>query len=178
MKALSYFGKIFVLFGIVFSFSACKNNGNNALGNIDAGRFSAEVSGAVNRSFEGIALFTVQQLGPPTGNIFVLSMNSLNTEPVYAISVSFSNSGRPGENTFTFDSESTDRFVDFIVFESSQNLLIFGAQSGEITFNSSSEQRLQGEISFQATNTSTDEEIQVTALFNANCQQGQVLSCN
>lgn len=163
-------------------FNSCKENSTIAddLNNIiDYGQFSAEVTGNENQSFSGLALFAVQIIDEPVGNIFVLSMNSLNTNLIYGIGATMSSIGRPPAGTYTLEGITTNQTGQFTVFnESNSELAVYHSTAGELKILSSASDRLEGEITFTAQKTGSIEQVEVVAQFNASCQQADFLSCD
>lgn len=165
---------LFALITVILLSSCGSDSGDNGL---EFGTFDAVVSGEFNREFSGVAIFGIQQLGPPTGNIFVLSMNSTGTDIVFAVNVTMLTENRPQTGSFTLgnlDSGRTGEFVFFNPGEDQQNLF---SDSGQLTISSSSADRLEGEVSFRAVSFQGDEEVNVTAKFNSTCTPQSIILC-
>ena len=163
-------------------FGSCKENSTLAddLNNIiDVGQFSAEVTGTENQSFTGLALFAVQIIDEPVGSIFVLSMNSLNTNLIYGIGATMRSSARPASGTYTLGGLAAGQNAQFTVFnESTSELTIYQSTSGELKIVNSTSESLEGEISFTAQKAGSNEQIEVVAQFNAICQEANFLTCD
>lgn len=164
-------------------FSSCKNNSSGSeeisgFGNISIGNFSAEVSGDLSQTFDGLALFATQLIDGPTGNIFVLTLSSLNTNISYTTSITFLDSMRPDTGDYSIGNETSTRGGSFIVYQAqSDSTRYYSSRSGELTITSSTSESLQGGLTLRAVESGSDSEVIVTAKFNANCQKVDFTSC-
>lgn len=157
----------FVLFG---GCDLSKTTGGNQL---ESGLFEARVSGDVNGSYQGEALFDI--VHDASGNdIFVLLLQP-DADADESATVMFSrNSGRPEIGTYPFPGPGEDRsLTDFVVrLWSAQEY--FGSQGGFVEIRSSSETRVQGWFRIGGLHSFRDEngdpqrlEIEVTGEFHA-----------
>lgn len=146
---------------------------------VDFGQFTAEVTGSENQSFSGVAVFSSQAWDEPVGNIFGLGMSSLISNDTFGITIAMIKSARPSVGTYAIQGGTSDRTGQFTIFnESANNLIIYRSISGEMEITNSTAERLAGEIFFIAKRSDGDEEVEVTARFNARCQQTNLLFCD
>jgi hypothetical protein len=180
--SVTHFFHLSILLTAILLFSSCKDNAsilNDWENIIDIGQFNAEVTGNENQSFSGLALFTVQIIEEPVGNIFVLSMNSLNTSLIYGVGATMQSSGRPAVGTYTLEGVTDGQSAQFTVFNDSTNeLTVYQSTSGELKIVSSTQGSLEGEITFKAQIAGGSEEVDVVAQFNASCQEASFLTCD
>lgn len=145
---------------------------------IGTGSFSAEVSGDLSLEFSGVALFATQIIDGPTGNIFVLSLNTISSPPNYVTGVTILNSRRLDPGTYTIDEEASESSGFFTMIPSQDQVISFQVTGGEMTVSSSSSENFQGELMLQATQPDNGDEVTILAEFNASCQQSEFTSCD
>lgn len=169
-----------ILLAVILLLVSCKESSTLAddFNIINIGQFNAEVTGSENQSFSGLALFAVQIIEEPVGNIFVLSMNSLNTSLIYGVGATMQSSGRPASGTYNLGGITADQTAQFTVFnESTSELTVYHSSSGELKIVGSTSASLEGEITFKAQKAGGTEQIDIVAQFNASCTEASFLTC-
>ncbi|MCH8557500.1 MAG: hypothetical protein LAT84_06760 [Balneolia bacterium] len=174
-KSLMRFRLLMICFCTVALIAGC---GGNSDDNLATGSFSAEISGAIDHSFGGISAYGVQQIGPPVGNIFVLTNNSTGSGPVFAVNLSMQTESLPGTGTHQIGADGSTSGAQFIRYSgNNEDMLHFGSVSGQMTINRTSSERIEGEFNFTGKN-SEQQEVNVSVRFNARCIQAPSVSCN
>lgn len=164
---------------LLLSCSDSSSGTDNRPGTIAPGSFEASVTGSESQTFSGISIFGIQQLGPPTGNIFVMTLSSISSNPSYTVSITFGGSNRPATGVHVIEDHSSDRTGQFVVLISQNEFRGYRSTSGSMTISQSSSQSLQGELTFDAVLfNDPDSKVTVTARFNANCQQVSIITCD
>ncbi|MGF1671772.1 MAG: hypothetical protein ACFCU6_15105 [Balneolaceae bacterium] len=170
-------GFIFRVLTVLIILNACGSNSGEDVP--DFGMFEAVVSGEFNQEFSGVAIFGVQQLGPPTGNIFVLSMNSTGSnDVVFAVNVALSTENRPQNGSTALGELNSGAHGEFVFFNPGESQQNFRSVSGQLIITSSSSENLEGEVSFNAIYSNNDTEVNVQATFNATCTPQSIVICD
>lgn len=167
-------------FLILTLFTSCKDNSTDSgdlFENIGMGRFTAEISGDITREISGIAVFGTQIIDGPTGNIFVLTLSTINTEINYLIGVTYLSSSRPGTGTRPIENQGEQSEGYFVVNPSNEDIDYYNSQSGQLTITSSDSESLQGRLSLIAVLPRNGSEVTINATFNASCQRSQFTTC-
>lgn len=162
-------------------FTSCKDNSTDSgdiFENNGIGSFSSEISGGITREVSGIAVFGTQIIDGPTGNIFVLTLSTINTEINYLIGVTYLSSSRPGTGTRSIENEGEQSEGYFVINPANEDINYYNSQSGQLTITSSDPESLQGELSMIAVLPQNGNEVTINATFNASCQSSQFTTCD
>jgi len=179
LKRLTHLIMWFLVPLVVWSCSDNSSGPGNVSGTLNSGSFEGSVTGSESQSFSGISLFGTQQLGPPTGNIFVLTLSSTSSNPTFTVSVTFRDSNRPATGVHTIEDFGSDRGGQLIVLVTQDEFRAYRSTSGAMTISQSTAESLRGELTFEAVLLNDpDSKVTVTASFNANCQQVSVITCD
>ena len=149
-----------ILLGLVAS--GCGDDGTSPEEELDSASFTATVSGALSRSFSGVATFSAGT-DPETGeSAWVLYLSTGGNNPTAATDlIWFAGIGAPSEGTksVTDLAETGDLpeggvggFV-FVTDQSAGTIGTFLSQSGELRINSLSASRMDGTFTFTADGT-------------------------
>jgi len=167
---------------VLLILGGCGDNstGSDAFGGtLIPGSFEATVSGAEAQTFSGISVFATQVIDPPVGNIFGLTLSSITNNPNYSVTVTFRGSNRPITGNHTIQAYNSDNGAQFVVLISESDFRAYRSTGGEMVITQSSAERLQGELTFVAELINDpDSKVNVSARFNANCQQASFLTCD
>lgn len=166
---------------ILSFFTSCNDNSadsGNLFENIVTGSFTAEITGDINQKVSGVAVFGTQIIDGPTGNIFVLTLSTINTDINYLIGVTYLSSSRPGTGTRSIENEGEQSEGYFVVNPANEDIDYYNSQSGELTITSSDSESLQGNLSLNAVLPQNGNEVTINATFNASCQSSQFTTCD
>jgi hypothetical protein len=131
-----------------------------------AGTFTGTVSGDINATLEGTALF-----GSFIGGEFSLAMTDPRDQHAIAVA---RNEGRPAVGVFSIAHFEEETGIAAAYARDGAPAAVFQAEGGEIQITSSSASRLQGTLMFDAvgyltTDPDTELHVTVTATFDARC---------
>jgi hypothetical protein len=109
------------------------------------GQSSAQLSGEVNRSFSGTAVFGTQVLGE---DVFVIAMDDMMGE--VEIGIVRTGAGRPSTGTYALGNPDSDAYGELAVWAAGGQGAFYVSESGSLTITGSSSGSLRGSFSFQA----------------------------
>ena len=140
-------------------------------GSLLLGSFSAQVSGAVDASFSGMAIFGSADDFLGTGEeVFVLVLE--DDTGLREIDLLKTTAGRPGPGTFTIGEYLASPLQGEFIEDGPSETRFFHTGTGTLTITSSSTQSLEGTLSFTANEEFGSGVVQVQATFNAMCIPG------
>jgi hypothetical protein len=131
-----------------------------------AGTFTGTVSGDINATLEGTALF-----GSFIGGEFSLAMTDPRDQHAIAVA---RNEGRPAVGVFAIAHFEEETGIAAAYARDGAPSAVFQAEDGELQITSSSANRLQGTLTFNAvgyltSDPETELHVTVTATFDARC---------
>jgi hypothetical protein len=167
-KHISFYAGIASL--IILISSCSRDDDELIVHDMEPGTFEATITGDVESSFEGVAIYT-EYMNQVTGEFFfTIGLGSTTDE---AISLWFVRGGEyPGEGTYNIQSfERADLddaewffepqdFVNLGVRQPGQEVELYFSQSGSITFEPGVENTIAGEFEFTATGSHMNQENQ------------------
>jgi hypothetical protein len=109
------------------------------------GQSSAQLSGEVNRSFNGTAVFGTQVFGE---DVFVIAMDDMVGE--VEIGIVRAATGRPPTGTYALGSPDSDVYGELAIWTAGGQGAFYVSESGSLTIMASSSSSLRGSFSFQA----------------------------
>lgn len=139
--------------------AACGDDGTGPGGDQGAGTGTVQVTGSVNLSFEGPAVAGTDALtGLATFSVSVSDATATNnTDVVFT-------EGRPAPGTYAIGDPDSEVYGELGVASG-----FYESISGEVTISSSSNQSVAGSMTFTARRLGGQEQVSVTASFNAVC---------
>jgi len=178
LKRLPHLIMWFLVPLIVWGCSDNSSGPGNVSGTLNPGSFEAQISGSETQNFNGASIFGTQQIGPPVGNIFVLTFSSTTNNPNYSITITIRGSNRPATGNHAIEDYNSDRGGQFVVFRSQEDTQVYRSRNGNMVITNSTTESLQGELTFEAELWGDpDKKVTVSAKFNANCQQVSIITC-
>lgn len=150
---------------------ACSDDGTGPEG-LDGGEFEAQITGDIQRTIEGVAVFEVNQ----DEEFFAVTMDNEGSE--VSMTVVLDRTSRPGTGSYTFADFDSGSFAD-VVINQPGGAEFFESTTGQLIITSSSSRRVAGSVTLAAAGRDgAPGAIAVSATFTAVCRQGGNTSCD